>query len=86
VHFNKLALSSKIRIDSTNFAIMLPGNATLTVQSRPLVGLKTAVGLEVSSATGTFEVLFGMSLGGFCRFCLASDKRLRFCMLELVAR
>ena len=27
---------------------MLPGSATLTVQSRPLVGLKIAVGLEVS--------------------------------------
>lgn len=30
--------------------IMLPGSATLTVQSRPLVGLKSAVGLEVSMA------------------------------------
>lgn len=32
-------------------AITLPGNATLTVQSLPFVGLKTAVGLEVSTVT-----------------------------------
>ncbi len=39
--------------DCTYFAIILPGNATLTVQSRPFVGLNTAVGLEVSRATGS---------------------------------
>lgn len=62
-------------------AIMLPGNATLTVHSRPLVGWKMAVGREVSTAVGVldeegpFEAEWELSLG--C--ALASDWRLRFC-------
>jgi hypothetical protein len=32
----------------TYFAMILPGKATLTVQSRPFVGLKRAVGFDVS--------------------------------------
>ena len=50
--------------------IMLPGRATLTVQSRPSVGLKTAVGLEVSVVA-----LFGVPL----EEDWASAWRLRFC-------
>ena len=63
-------------------AIILPGNATLTVHSRPLVGWKMAVGREVSTAAGVldeegpFEAEeLELSLG--C--ALASDWRFRFC-------
>lgn len=66
---------------------MLPGNATLRVQSLPFVGWKIAVGLEVSTATGCVStgfvvpfVLEGMMEGA----ALASDWRFRFCQLELV--
>jgi hypothetical protein len=52
-------------------AIILPGNATLTVHSLPFVGWKTAVGLEVSTAAGAFEVV---PLG----IVFASDRRFRF--------
>lgn len=55
----------------TDLAIILPGRATLTVQSLPFVGLKTAVGLLVSSSAGLFG---GMPLGT----ALASDWRFRF--------
>jgi len=55
----------------TDLAIILPGRATLTVQSLPLVGLKTAVGLVVSSSAGFFAVV---PLGRV----LASDWRFRF--------
>lgn len=48
--------------------IMLPGRATLTVQSRPLVGLKIAVGLEVSIAAVVFGVTFGEDLASAWRF------------------
>ena len=36
-------------------AIMLPGNATLTVHSRPLVGWKMAVGREVSTTVSVLD-------------------------------
>jgi hypothetical protein len=32
--------------------MILPGNATLTVQLRPVVGLNIAVGLDVSTPIG----------------------------------
>jgi hypothetical protein len=51
--------------------MILPGNATLTVQFLPFVGLNTAVGFEVS--IGPLEVVF--SLGSL----LASLLRFRFC-------
>ena len=60
---------SRERMDAY-LEIMLPGRATLTVQSRPSVGLKIAVGLEVSVAA-----LFGVPL----EEDLASAWRLRFC-------
>lgn len=56
----------------TDLAIILPGSATLTVHSLPLVGLKTAVGLVVSSSAGQFEEA---PLGR----AFASDWRFRFC-------
>jgi len=37
-------------IERTDLATILPGNATLTVYTLPVVGLKTAVGFVVSSA------------------------------------
>jgi hypothetical protein len=46
---------------------MLPGSATLTVQSLPLVGLKTAVGLVVSM-TALFEVPLEEDLASAWRF------------------
>jgi hypothetical protein len=52
----------------THLAIILPGNATLTVQSLPVVGLKMAVGFEVS-----IEVL-----DADCPLGLSSTKSLRF--------
>jgi hypothetical protein len=54
----------------TNLAIMLPGNATLTVHFLPFVGWKTAVGLDVSTAAGLMEVPLGPDF--------ASDWRFRF--------
>ena len=81
MHYARLAFFIRTRTECTNFAIMLPGSATLKVHSRPLVGLKTAVGLEVSSTTGNLGVPFGTTLGGFCMFCFASDNRLRFYLL-----
>jgi hypothetical protein len=65
---------SKIRLEIwkyTDFAITLPGRATLTVHSLPFVGLKIAVGLVVSSSAGFLEDL---PLGRV----LASDWRFRF--------
>jgi hypothetical protein len=56
---------------SAYLAIILPGNATLTVHSLPFVGWKTAVGLEVSTAAGAVEVV---PLG----IVFASDRRFRF--------
>lgn len=44
-------------------AMMEPGRATLTVQLRPAMGWKTAVGLEVSTATG-LEVAVIATVGG----------------------
>jgi hypothetical protein len=38
-------------IEGTHFAIMLPGKAKLNVCVLPLVGLKTAEGLDVSTAS-----------------------------------
>lgn len=52
-------------------AIILPGRATLTVQSLPFVGLKTAVGFVVSSSAGLFEDVP-------LETALASDWRFRF--------
>ena len=52
------------------FAIMLPGNATLTVQSRPFVGWKMAVGLVVSTSAGAGVDGIGAAF--------ASDRRFRF--------
>ncbi len=52
-------------------AIILPGRATLTVHSLPLVGLKTAVGFVVSSSAAPFDVV---PLGR----AFASDWRFRF--------
>jgi hypothetical protein len=61
----------------TNLAIILPGRATLTVQSLPFVGLKTAVGLVVLSSAGLFEdVILGIAL--------ASDWRFRFYIASVV--
>lgn len=63
--------------------MILPGSATLTVQSLPFVGLNTAVGLVVSSsaaavvlAGGAFEVadLVGVPLGS----AFAPERRFRF--------
>lgn len=61
--------------------MMLPGNATLRVQSLPLVGWKTAVGFEVSTgfeaSTGLVMLLAGMMelpLEG----TVVSDWRFRF--------
>jgi hypothetical protein len=56
---------------TTYFAMILPGRATLTVQSRPCLGSNTAVGFEVSTTTGS-------SLTGALEGCLASLLRLRF--------
>ncbi len=57
--------------------MILPGRATLTVQSLPFVGLKTAVGFVVSSSAGLFEdVLLGMAL--------ASEWRFRFYIASVV--
>jgi hypothetical protein len=56
-------------------AMMLPGNATLTVHSRPLVGWNTAVGFEVSTSVVMFEG------GGRCvpfGTALTSDRLFRF--------
>ena len=50
----------------------LPGKATLTVQSLPLLGWKTAVGFEVSIAALSFVI---WPLG----VVLDSAWRLRFC-------
>jgi hypothetical protein len=62
-------------MDSTYLAIILPGRATLTVHSRPLVGWNTAVGLEVSISL-VFEGGGGrrVAVGSV----LASDRRFRF--------
>lgn len=49
---------------------MLPGNATLTVQSRPFVGWKMAVGLVVSTSAGAGVDGIGAAF--------ASDRRFRF--------
>jgi hypothetical protein len=43
--------SSEHPIEATHFAIMLPGRAKLKVCVLPLVGLKTAEGLDVSTAS-----------------------------------
>jgi hypothetical protein len=51
VHCENIRYQSFRHRQFTYFATMLPGSATLTVQLRPCVGLKTAVGLEVSRAT-----------------------------------
>ena len=58
-------------------AIILPGNATLTVQSLPFVGWKTAVGFEVSTtaAAPSVEAALGVPL--------AWDWRFRFCDHEI---
>lgn len=42
--------------------MILPGRATLTVQPRPFVGLNKAVGFEVSTAAGLFDVPLGVPL------------------------
>jgi hypothetical protein len=62
---------------NSDFAIILPGRATLTVQSLPLVGLKIAVGLVVSSSAGLHEMV---PLGT----TLVSDWRFRFCITSAV--
>jgi len=58
-------------IDRTDLATILPGNATLTVYDRPVVGLKTAVGFVVSS-----KLLILVSVAG------ALLSRLRFCIFR----
>jgi hypothetical protein len=56
--------------EATHFAIMLPGRAKLNVCVLPLVGLKTAEGLDVSTASDgpllspPFSLRFYASLAG----------------------
>lgn len=63
-------------------AIMLPGTATLTVQSLPLSeGLKSAVGFEVSTSTASpFEAGPVSAAGIAPSTALASLARFRFCI------
>jgi len=42
--------------------MILPGSATLTVQSRPFVGLNTAVGFDVSRLVGATLAFSSASL------------------------
>ena len=55
--------------------MILPGRATLTVQSRPLLGWNIAVGFEVSTTAGLFAVTSRVPFD----IGLASDLRFRFC-------
>jgi hypothetical protein len=60
---------------------MLPGSATLTVHSRPLVGWNTAVGFEVSIAEeslDTVECPVGEGLSAPLECTCDSDRRFRF--------
>lgn len=54
-----------ILVDRTDLATILPGNATLTVYGRPVVGLKTAVGFVVSSKLLVFVLVAGAALSRF---------------------
>lgn len=60
---------------SNYFDMILPGRATLTVQSRPLLGWNIAVGFEVSTTAGLFAVTSGVPFD----IGLTSDLRFRFC-------
>lgn len=53
----------KTLIQNAYFAIILPGNATLTVHSLPLVGWNIAVGLVVSTSAWRLDSTFGVPLG-----------------------
>jgi hypothetical protein len=60
--------------------MILPGNATLKVQSRPCVGLKTAVGFVVSTATAaplTFSLPLIFALASLLRFRFYSRRQLK---------
>jgi len=55
-------------IERTDLATILPGNATLTVYDRPVVGLKIAVGFVVSSKLLILVFVVGV-LFSRLRFC-----------------
>lgn len=59
---------SRVGIENYYFAMILPGSATLNVHCRPPPGLKTALGLEVSTVI-PFDVPLRSCLS--FRFCLS---------------
>lgn len=63
-----------VNLGAPNLDIMLPGKATLTVHPLPFSGVKTAVGLDVSSTNAPMDVPFCADAGGLC----TPERRFRF--------